>query len=110
MGFFRFAGLAFYNGLIFREIQYILFLFLQAFSKTSSTLMRFVHLRLLVALNLENTGHILPTVTKGVVGKRTKAVFTARRRPMPKAIKREGDMENSRANCVYESDRDEEVQ
>ncbi len=94
MGFFRFAGLAFYNRLISRA-DIILFYSYKAFLKTSSTLMRFVHLRLLVALNLENTGHILPTTgTKGVVGKRTKAVFTARRRPTPKgkpslAIKRE---------------------
>ena len=57
--------------------------------------MRFVHLGLLVALNLEipTSTYVtyMPTVrvTKGWVGKRTKAVFTARRRPMPKAIKRE---------------------
>lgn len=54
MGFFRFAGLAFYNGLISRA-DIILFYSYKAFLKTSSTLMRFVHLRLLVALNLENT-------------------------------------------------------
>jgi len=111
MGFFRFAGLAFYNRLISRA-DIILFYSYKAFLKTSSTLMRFVYLGLFVALNLENTNHILPTTgTKGVVGNEQRQFLLLVGGARPKASLpsplRERDMENSRASRVDESDRDE---
>ncbi len=70
------------------EIQYTFYIPIKRFRNKFDPY-EVLHLGFPLRLNLENTNHILPTVTKGVGGKRTKAVFTARRRSTHKAIKRE---------------------